>query len=214
MSSSAHAARRVLAVSFLAGLSALATACSSGSGAAAPTSTVTVTQAPVSSPASGPASTPATAPSPTATAPAPPAQCTTADLRVHVGSSQGAAGTIYYFIDFTNVSGSTCVVQGYPGVSLVSRGSTAGSQIGADAKRSSPAAVKLITLAQGQTGHAMLGIAEAGAFPPSSCHPVTAHWLKVFPPDQTVAAYVSFTTQTCASTSQPTMHISAISSGA
>jgi hypothetical protein len=208
MSSSAHAARRALAVSFLAGLSALATACSSGSGTAAPTSTVTVTQAP----ASTPASTPATAPS--STAPAAPAQCTTADLRVHVGSSQGAAGTIYYFIDFTNVSGSTCVVQGYPGVSLVSRGSTAGSQIGADAKRGSTAAVKLITLAQGQTGHAMLGIAEAGVFPPSSCHPVTAHWLKVFPPDQTVAAYVSFTTQTCASTSQPTMHISAISSGA
>jgi hypothetical protein len=212
MSSSAHAARRALAVYFLAGLSALATACSSGSGTAAPGSTVTVTQAPASTPANGPASTPATAPS--STVPAGPAQCTTADLRVHVGSSQGAAGTIYYFIDFTNISGSTCVLQGYPGVSLVSHGSTAGSQIGADAKRSSTAAVQLITLVQGQTGHAMLGIAEAGVFPTSSCHPVTAHWLKVFPPDQTVAAYVSFTTQTCASTSQPTMHITAISSGA
>jgi hypothetical protein len=207
MSSTADVARRVLAASFLAAIAALASACSSGSGAAAPTSTVTVTQTPVSAPASTPTQTP------TSTPPAP-TECTTAALKVSVGSSQGAAGTIYYSIDFTNVSGSGCVVQGYPGVSLVSHGSNAGSQIGADGKRTSATAVRLVTLAPGQIGHATLAIAQAGAFSQSSCRPVSAHWLKVFPPDQTVAAYVPFSTQTCASTSRPTMRISAIAAGA
>lgn len=211
MSSSAHPARRMLAASLLASVAALATACSSGS-SASPTTTVTVTKSSGTS-ASAPASTPATT-TPASTPPAALAECTTAGVRVAVGTTQGAAGTIYYNIDFTNVSGSSCLLQGFPGISLVSAGSTAGSQIGADAKRNSLTAPRLITLAPGRTAHAMLGISEAGAFPTSKCHPVTAHWLKVFPPDQTVAAYVSLSTQTCASTSEPTMHISAIGSGA
>lgn len=205
MSSTADVTRRVLAASFLAAIAALAVGCSSGSGAATPTNTVTVTQTPVS--------TPTQTPTQAATPPAP-TECTTAALKVSVGSSQGAAGTIYYSIDFANVSGADCVVQGYPGVSLVSQGSNAGSQIGADGKRASTTAVRPVTLAPGQIGHATLAIAQAGAFPQSSCRPVTAHWLKVFPPDQTVAAYVPFSTQTCASTSQPTMRISAIAAGA
>ena len=129
------------------------------------------------------------------------------------GAANGATGTIYYDIDFTNTSGSVCVLQGYPGISLVSTGSNAGSQVGADAKRlSSP--VRAITVAPGQTAHAVLGIAQAGNFPASSCNPVTAHWLKVFPPGMRAAAYVHFTTQTCASTSRPTMTITTIGPGA
>ena len=131
-----------------------------------------------------------------------------------LGSSNGAAGTIYYSIDFTNVGSTSCFVEGYPGVSLVSAGSNAGSQVGADAKRDPVVTAKQIVLAPGQTANAQLGVAEAGNFPASSCRPVTAHWLKVFPPDQTVAAYTAFSVQTCASTTVPTMHIAAITAGA
>jgi len=208
MRSSTHPARRALAVCMLASVASLA-ACSSG-GTSSPTATVTVTRS--GSGATAPASTPATTPA--STTPAGPAECTTGGLHVAVGSSQGAAGTIYYNIDFTNASSSSCILQGFPGVSLVSAGSTAGSQIGADAKRNSTTTSNPISVAPGQTAHAVLAIAQAGAFPASKCHPVTAHWLKVFPPDQTVAAYVSFSTQTCASTSVPTMRIAAISTGA
>jgi hypothetical protein len=202
-------ARRLLAVSLLALVASLAAACSSGGTGGSPTSTVTVTEPPGGD-ATAPTSPPATANTP----PAGPAQCTTSGLHVSVGSSQGAAGTIYYNIDFANVSSSRCILLGFPGVSLVSAGSSAGSQIGADSKRNAAGAAHPITLTPGQTAHAVLGIAEAGVFPASRCRPVTAHWLKVFPPDQTVAAYLSFTTQTCASTSVPTMHVSAISTGA
>ncbi len=138
---------------------------------------------------------------------------TPAGLRVSKGASNGGAGTTFTSIDFTNTSGSACVIEGYPGVSLVSTGSNAGRQVGADAKRTTTTPVHPITLGSGQTAHAVLGVAEAGNFPAAKCNPVTAHWLKAFPPGQRAAAYVSFTTQTCASTAEPTMTIAAIISG-
>jgi len=179
--------------------------CSSGS--PSPTTTVTVTQSPTSA-SSAPSGSATTGP-PAAGA----AECPTSALQVSTGVQQGAAGTTFYNVDFTNASGSTCFLQGYPGVSLVSAGSNAGSQIGADAKRDPTVAASQILVAAGQTAHAVLAIVDAGNFPPSRCNLVTAHWLKVFPPDQTEAAYVRFTTQTCASTSLPTMRITAISAG-
>jgi len=210
MNFSASGVRRLLALGALAPVAVVAAACGTSSGSGSQGSTVTVTVTP-SSGGGGAASTPSTSQDST---PAGPAECTTAALHVKIGSSNGAAGTIYYDLVFTNVASATCFLQGYPGVSLVSAGSTSGSQIGADAKRDSVAPSKKVVLATGQTAHAVLGVAEAGDFPASKCNPVTAHWLKVFPPDQTVAAYAPFTTQTCASTSVATMRITTISSGA
>jgi hypothetical protein len=211
MTISASGARRLLALAALGPVAAVAAACGTSSSGSSPEHTVTVTLKP-SSGGSTPASTPST--SPAAPTSAGPAECTTAGLRVKIGPSNGAAGTIYYDIVFTNAGSAACFLQGYPGVSLVSAGSTAGSQIGADAKRNAVTPSKQIVLAAGQTAHAVIGVADAENFPASKCKPVTAHWLKVFPPDQTVAAYAPFTTQTCASTSVPTMSITTISSGA
>jgi hypothetical protein len=210
MTISASGVRRLLALAALGPVTAAAAACGTSSSSSSPGSTVTVT-VPPSSGGSAPASTPST---PQGSTPAGPAECTTAALHVKIGSGNGAAGTIYYDVVFTDVGSATCLLQGYPGVSLVSAASTSGSQIGADAKRDSVTPSVQITLAAGQTAHAVLGVAEAGNFPASKCNPVNAHWLKVFPPDQTVAAYAPFTTQTCASTSVPTMRITTISSGA
>jgi hypothetical protein len=213
MSITAPGIRRLAAAAAVASSVAFVAACGSSSSPASPgqgVKTITVTKtANATQPTPSPSSTPAT--TPTA---AGPAECTSAELKVTRGQSNGAAGTIYYNIDFTNTSSASCFVQGYPGVSLVSAGNGAGSQIGADAKRTPVTPSHQVVLAPGQVANAALGVAEAGNFPASTCNPTTAHWLKVFPPDQTVAAYVAFTTQTCASTSVPTMHISAMSSGA
>jgi hypothetical protein len=209
MRSSAATARLGVAIALL-GLPALLAACSSG-GSAAPTVTVTVTHSASGGGSDSPAP-PASSPSSSGTRAA--AECATSQLRLAISNGNGAAGTIYYNLDFTNVSSAPCLLQGYPGVSLVSAPSTAGSQIGADAKRTPVSPPRPVTLSAGQTAHAQLGVAEAGNFPVSSCHPVTAHYLKVFPPDQTVAGYLKFTAQTCASTSQPTMRISPITAGA
>jgi hypothetical protein len=209
MNFSAFGVRRMLALGALAPIAAVAAGCGTSSSGGSPGSTGTVTLTPSSG--GTPASTPSTSQIPTV---AGPPECATAALRVKIGSSNGAAGTIYYDLVFTNVGTATCLLQGYPGVSLVSAGSASGSQIGADAKRDSVTPSRQIVLATGQTAHAVLGVTEAGDFPASKCNPVTAHWLKVFPPDQTVAAYAPFTTQTCASTSVPTLRITTISSGA
>jgi hypothetical protein len=210
MSISAPGARRLVAVAALVSSAAFIAACgTSSSGGAGSPKTVTITEPPASSPTQP-------TPSPSSSAPATPSgptECTTAELKITRGQSNGAAGTIYYNIDFTNASSSSCFMRGYPGVSLVTAGDGSGSQVGADAKRVPVTPSHQIVLAPGQTANAALGVAEAANFPASSCNPVTAHWLKVFPPDQTVAAYVAFTTQTCASTTTATMHISEISSG-
>lgn len=203
----ATCAGRVLAALALGATGALAAACSSAQ------STTTVTVPPPSGGAS-PTVAASQGTSPTASASsttaAGPAECSSAALRLSLGGGGAAAGTSYTHLDFTNISSASCFMQGYPGASLVTAGSTAGSQVGSDAKRDPVYPSTAVTLAPGQTAHALLGVAAAANFPPSKCQPVTAHWLKVFPPDSTVALYVHFTTQTCSSTSEPTMHISTV----
>lgn len=205
------ALRRAAAIGALAPVAVFAAACSSGSTSAQKpsTRTVTVTATPGSSQGSGSSSSPTSSPSPTG-----PGDCATSALHVSTGQSQGAAGTIYTSIDFKNVAGSPCILRGYPGVSLVTAGSSAGHQIGAAARRDPATPVTAITLAPGQVAHATLGVSQAGNYPATTCHPVTAHWLKVFPPNQYAAVYLPFTTQTCSLASQKTMIIRAMSSGA
>ena len=99
-------------------------------------------------------------------------------------------------IDFTNISGITCTLFGYPGVSFVTTGS-GGGIIGAPAARNGSPAARLVTLAPGSTANAQLQIVQAGNFPASRCHLVTAHTLQVYPPNQTTPTFLSYTSQTC-----------------
>ncbi len=158
-------------------------------------------------------------PAASATSPAPGlaglAECRSASLRVTVNTSQAgaAAGSTYYPVDFTNTSSSACGMYGYPGVSFVTAGSSAGTQIGAAAQEN-PAFGKLtVRLAPGGVAHAWLQVATAGNFPASACQPKTANWLKVFPPDQTVAIYVSHTFDACASTGTPLIFVMPVRAG-
>jgi Protein of unknown function (DUF4232) len=123
--------------------------------------------------------------------------CATSALKaaVNTAKSSGAAGSIYYPLDLTNISGSTCTLQGYPGVSFVTGPS--GTLMGRAATRNPVPPAATVTLAPGQVAHATLQVAEAGNYNPSQCSPVTAHWLRIFPPDRTAALYVHFTTQAC-----------------
>jgi len=55
----------------------------------------------------------------------------------------------------------------------------------------------LVTLAPGATAHATLQVVDANNYPSSTCTTVKARWLKIYPPDQFTALYVSFSAQTC-----------------
>ena len=127
----------------------------------------------------------------------PATQCPASALRVMVTRTRGgaAAGTSYVPLDFTNTSGHSCDMYGFPGVSFVT--GHPGRQIGEAASRQATFGPETVTLASGATAHAWLGIANAGNFSPSACGQVTAHWLKIYPPDQFTALYARFTAQAC-----------------
>jgi hypothetical protein len=125
------------------------------------------------------------------------AGCASPGLTAKVDTAQGgaAAGSTYVPIDFTNTSGSSCTLYGYPGVSFVTR--PAGSQLGQAARRNPGATATMVTLAPGAMAHATLQVAAAGNYSPHACTPVTAHWLKIFPPNQPTAIYARYTVQAC-----------------
>jgi Protein of unknown function (DUF4232) len=143
------------------------------------------------------------------------AVCQSATLHVTVNTALAgaAAGSTYYPVDFTNTSGSACAMYGYPGVSFVTAGSGTGAQVGAAAQEN-PAYGKLaVRLDPGGVAHAWLQVAEAGNFPAHSCQPQTVQWLKVFPPDQTVAVYVNHSFDACASLGAPLLFVMPVRTG-
>lgn len=193
-------ARRGLAAAGLAAAAVTAAGCGSSGGSTAPQSS-----APSSAPPSGGAgtgaapgsSTPAAAPSSRSSATGGLAACNTSALSVSLASDQGtgAAGRSDVPINFTNTSGAACTLYGYPGVSFVT--GPGGSQIGAPATRAPNVSSVSVTVAAHATAHAWLQIAEAGNYPAATCHPVTANGLKVYPPGNTAAAYISHSFSAC-----------------
>src|SRR6202042_1643758 len=116
-------------------------------------------------------------------------------LRVNNPRGGAADWPSYVALAFTNTSGHSCDMFGFPGVSFVT--GNPGSQIGAAASRQEAIGPEKGRLASGAVAHAWLGVVDAGNFSPSACGQVTAHWLKVFPPDQFTALYTRFTAQVC-----------------
>ncbi len=186
----------------MAGAAALCTAALAACGSATPAPSggrTSVSAAPTSaSPSGTPAS---SAPAPASPGPsAAAAACTSAGLSVTVDTRQGgaAAGSTYYPIDFTNTGSAACTLLGYPGVSFVtSRSGGHGAEIGAPASRNSGAPAATVTLPPGGDAHAVLQVVDAGNYAASACHPVTAHWLRVYPPGQAGPRYAPFTAQVC-----------------
>jgi hypothetical protein len=107
----------------------------------------------------------------------------------------GAAGSIYYKLELTNLSGRACTLAGYPGVSAVDlRGRQLGRAAARNATLVKPAVVRL---ANGATATATLRITDTGVFSPSACRSVTAAGLRVYPPNQTRARVVPFPFNAC-----------------
>ncbi len=210
-------ARRGLAVAWLAAAAAAALGCGSSGGTAASHSS-----APPSPGSSGSssanaapgASTPVAAPSSHSSAASGLAACTTSSLSASLASNQagGAAGSTYVPIDFTNTSAAACTTYGYPGVSFVT--GQGGSQIGAAATHAANVSSVSVTVAAHATAHAWLQVVEAGNYPASTCHPVTAHWLRVYPPGNTAAAYIGHSFPACSSAKVTILTVMPVRSGA
>ena len=121
--------------------------------------------------------------------PSGPARCTTTDLRVALTGGEGAAGSTYYELTLTNTSGQACRTGGFGGVSLVGDGS--GTQIGAPADRTETGKVRAITLQPDGQAKATLRVTNAENYSPSKCDPAPAEGFRIYPPNETHAAYVA-----------------------
>jgi Domain of unknown function (DUF4232) len=122
-------------------------------------------------------------------------RCSTPGLVVWL-NTQGdhAAGSSYYELRFTNLSGRTCTLRGFPGVAAVS---IAGHQLGRAAARTRAGTSRQVRLPNNATAVATIQIANAHNFPTSACRPVVAAALRVYPPNQTASKLVPFPFPAC-----------------
>jgi hypothetical protein len=114
---------------------------------------------------------------------------------IAVGQGNGAAGTIYYPLEFTNLSGHTCKLFGFPGVSAVNG---QGHQLGSPANWEHTSAPHTVTLAPGATAHTILAYHDAVVTTEPGCDPVnTATLLRVYPPGRHTATDAEYDLQSC-----------------
>ena len=149
-----------------------------------------------------------------AAAVAAPPSCGSSGLDVWLNTDgTGAAGTIFYQLEFTNISGHTCTITGYPGVSAVN---LAGHELGSAARRNPTQNAHTVTLASesptnmaGGTASVTLGIVEAGNFSPSACHEVIAAGLRVYAPGQPASQVVHLPFGACSRTGPVFLNVEA-----
>ena len=144
--------------------------------------------------------------------------CASSGLVVWLDTNgNGTAGSIYYNLEFTNLSRHACTLVGYPGVSGVN---LAGHQLGSAASRNNAHGSSVITLAgatiantAGATPTVVLRIVEADNFPMSSCRQVNAGGLRVYPPGQTASKLVPFPFRACSRSGPGYLSVEAVQKG-
>jgi hypothetical protein len=128
-------------------------------------------------------------------APGGPAPCRAATLAVTLGAGEGAAGTVYVAVRFTDKGSVPCVIQGFPGVSYVA--GDHGVQVGPAAERVETKGAP-VTLAPGAVASALVGMTQVGNFDESVCRPTPTRGLRVYPPGDTASVFVPLSGTGCA----------------
>jgi hypothetical protein len=128
-----------------------------------------------------------------------------------LAQSNGAAGTIYYPLNFTNVSTHACYLRGFPGVSAIARN---GHQLGRPAAWATRVAARTVVLAPGATGHTILQYRDAEVSTAPGCDPVnTAVVLRVYPPNQRTSTVAAFDLPACSHAGPVYLSVQPIRSG-
>ncbi len=106
-----------------------------------------------------------------------------------------AAGSAFYTLNFTNLSGHACTLRGHPGVWAVSLG---GRRLGRPAVAAG-SRTRTVTLARDATAYALVQYSDVvtGGGGPRPCHPVVAAGLRVRPPGQARAKTVPIPLTAC-----------------
>jgi hypothetical protein len=144
-------------------------------------------------------------------APVPACQASQLGVWIALAQSNGAAGTIYYPLNFTNVSGHTCSLRGFPGVSAIARN---GHQLGSPAGWTARVAARTVVIAPGATAHTILQYRDVEVSTAPGCDPVnTAVVLRVYPPGRYNATIAAFDLQVCSHAGPVYMSVEPILSG-
>jgi hypothetical protein len=124
------------------------------------------------------------------------------DLRINFGSGEGAAGSTYRQLEFHNISGHSCYLDGHPGVSYVN---SAGTQVGPAATKTG--AIHDVVLAAGKTGYATLRVVQYLNY--ANCTVANVAGFRVYPPGSTASSFVADAGKTCSN--KQILSISAVS---
>jgi hypothetical protein len=137
-------------------------------------------------------------------------KCTASDLGVWVAANEGngTAGSIYYPLEFTNVSNSTCYMYGFPGVSTIDG---AGHQLGSAALWNHQVSPSIVNIAPGGTAHSILQYVVVQVSP--QCKQTPASMIKVYPPDQTSSATGFWDQESCTTAKPVYLYVEAIQPG-
>jgi hypothetical protein len=123
-----------------------------------------------------------------------PPRCATSRLHISVGTAEStgtsALGVTRYRLEFTNVSGATCALSGYPEVAAY-RGD--GVVVGKAAVLDTTVTARRVVLAPGESAH----VAVIASVSPGACRPVIAAGLRVVPPGQSQARYIGHALKAC-----------------
>ncbi|GAA1832334.1 DUF4232 domain-containing protein [Pseudonocardia ailaonensis] len=132
---------------------------------------------------------------PTGTPSGTPPNCPTGSLRLTLGASDGAAGSVVRTLVFTNTGSTTCEMRGFPGVSYVAGDD--GHQVGAAAVMDGARGGEVV-LAPGASATAQTKAADAGNYDAATCRPTPVRGLRVYPPGETASLFLPLDTTGCA----------------
>ncbi|MBS1883406.1 MAG: DUF4232 domain-containing protein [Actinobacteria bacterium] len=123
--------------------------------------------------------------------------CPASGLVIWAGEEPGGgtAGSVYYRLQFTNLSGHACTLTGYPKVNAVD---LKGRRLGAAATHATGKKARPVKLAPGASATATLQIVDALNFSPGECKPTLAAGLRVSVPGGSGSKLAPLAFETCA----------------
>jgi hypothetical protein len=137
--------------------------------------------------------------------------CSSSSLVIWAGEEPGGgtAGSVYYWIEFTNLSGHSCTVAGYPKVSAVD---LHGKRIGAAATIEPAKEAPTVKLAPDETATATLQIVDSLNYPTGRCKPTTAAGLRITVPGGTGSKVAPLAFGACAKSGSQILAVGPVTS--
>ncbi|HWL86033.1 MAG TPA: DUF4232 domain-containing protein [Polyangiaceae bacterium] len=137
-------------------------------------------------------------------------ECNVNTLGLSLGDQGAALGTIFRALRFTNISGASCSMTAYPGVSFVAGDD--GHQVGPAAQREASSHGTVI-LAPGAVASAITSQGDPSFYDPSQCQPTDVRGFRVYAPDDRLALFVPLPAGTQACAAIATLGVYAVKAG-